>query len=53
MISLYHRSEDVFELPLMIHERFPDYKFYIRRREYIPAWDTVLVAVSDQAIKND
>ena len=48
MISLYHRSEDVFALPLMIHERFPDYKFYIRRREYIPAWDMVLVAVSDK-----
>ena len=49
MISLYHRSEDIFELPLMIHERFPDYRFYIRRREYIPAWDTVLVAVSDKS----
>ena len=48
MISLYHRSEDVFDLPLMIHERFPDYKFYVRRREYIPAWDMVLVAVSDK-----
>lgn len=48
MISLYHRSEDVFALPLMIHERFPDYKFYIRRREYIPAWDMMLVAVSDK-----
>ncbi|MBQ8409199.1 MAG: FkbM family methyltransferase [Clostridia bacterium] len=45
MVSLYHRSEDIFELPLMIHERFPDYKFYIRRREYIPAWDTALIAV--------
>ena len=29
----------------MIHERFPEYKFYIRRRQYIPAWDTVLIAV--------
>ena len=48
MISLYHRSEDMFALPLMIHERFPDYKFYIRKREYIPAWDTVLVAVKDE-----
>ena len=48
MISLYHRSEDVFALPLMIHEKFPDYKFYMRRREYIPAWDMVLVAVSDK-----
>lgn len=45
MISLYHRSEDVFELPLMIHEHFPEYKFYVRRRQYIPAWDTVLIAV--------
>ena len=48
MISLYHRSEDVFALPLMIYERFPDYKFYIRRREYIPAWDMVLIAVRNQ-----
>ena len=47
MISLYHRSRDIFELPLMIHERYPDYKLYIRRRDYVPAWDTVLVAVSE------
>lgn len=46
MVSLYHRSEDIFALPLMIHERFPDYRFFVRRREYIPAWDTVLIAVS-------
>ena len=52
MISLYHRSEDVFALPLMIHERFPDYKFYIRRREYVPAWDMVLIAVSDRTQKD-
>ena len=45
MVSLYHRSEDIFELPLLLCERFPDYKLYVRRREYIPAWDTVLVAV--------
>jgi len=43
-ISLYHKSGDIFELPLMIHERFPDYKLHIRRRKYIPAWDTVLIA---------
>lgn len=44
-ISLYHRSQDIFELPLLIHERFPEYKLYIRRRKYVPAWDTVLFAV--------
>ena len=48
MISLYHRSGDIFELPLMINELFPGYKFYIRRREYVPAWDTVLIAVCDE-----
>ncbi len=47
LISLYHRSEDIFELPLLIHEKHPDYKLYMRRREYIPAWDTVLIAVKE------
>lgn len=47
LISLYHRSEDIFELPLLIHEKYPEYKLYIRRREYIPAWDTVLLAVKE------
>lgn len=47
LISLYHRSEDIFELPLMLREKYPEYKFYIRRREYIPAWDTVLLAVKE------
>ncbi len=47
LISLYHRSEDIFELPLYIHKHYPEYKLYIRRREYIPAWDTVLIAVRE------
>jgi len=48
LVSLYHRSEDIFEIPLLIREKYPDYKFYIRRREYIPAWDTVLLAVKEK-----
>lgn len=48
LVSLYHRSEDIFELPLLLHKRYPDYKFYMRRREYIPAWDTVLLAVKEK-----
>ena len=46
-ISLYHKSEDLWELPLMIREIYPDYKLYIRRREYVPAWDTVLLAIKE------
>ena len=40
LVSLYHRSEDIFSLPLQIHQAFPAYKgFYLRRFGGIPAWD--------------
>ena len=40
LVSLYHRNEDLFALPLLIHERFPQYKqFYLRRMAGVPAWD--------------
>ena len=40
MVSLYHRNEDIFDLPILIHERFPQYKkFYLRRLKGVPAWD--------------
>ena len=45
LISLYHRSEDLFALPLQIHELNPDYKFYLRRFPYIPAWDLNLYCI--------
>ncbi|MCL2054903.1 MAG: FkbM family methyltransferase [Oscillospiraceae bacterium] len=40
--ALYHRNEDMFELPLLLHELNPRLKFYIRRPLYIPAWETNL-----------
>ena len=47
LVSLYHRSGDIFELPHMIHEMAPDYKLYLRRYPYIPAWDLNLLAVKE------
>jgi FkbM family methyltransferase len=44
MISLYHRNEDIFELPLLIKMLNPNYKLYIRHQLYIPAWETNLYA---------
>lgn len=44
-IAAYHRSEDFFELPLMIHSLCPDYRLYLRHHPYVPAWDTNLYAV--------
>lgn len=45
LLSLYHRSEDLYALPLLLHELFPDYKMYLRRFEYVPAWDINLYAI--------
>lgn len=45
LISLYHRNEDLFDLPLLIHQLNPEYKLYIRHELYIPAWETNLYAV--------
>lgn len=45
LVSAYHKSADVFELPLIIHEKFPEYKLYYRRYPYIPAWDLNLICV--------
>ncbi len=45
LISLYHRSEDMFALPLLVNELFPEYSLYLRRFEYIPAWDINLYAI--------
>ena len=40
LVSLYHRNEDIFDLPLLIKREFPAYRgFYMRRFAGIPAWD--------------
>ncbi len=45
LVSVYHRSEDIFALPIWINEHFPEYKLYLRKFRYIPAWDLNLYAV--------
>jgi FkbM family methyltransferase len=44
-ISIYHRNEDIFEIPLLIKNLNPEYNLYIRRLPYIPAWDTNCYAI--------
>lgn len=43
-VSLYHRSEDIFLLPALINHLNPNYKLYLRRGTYLPAWDINLIA---------
>lgn len=46
LVSAYHRSADIFELPLLLHEIEPSYKLYLRRYAYVPAWDLNLLAIA-------
>ena len=46
LVSLYHRSEDIFELPMLVKMINADYKLYLRRYRYIPAWDLNLICVT-------
>ncbi len=45
LVSVYHRSEDIFVLPLQIHKAHPSYRLYLRRHPYVPAWDLNLICV--------
>ena len=44
-IALYHRSEDIFTLPLLIHDINPNYRLYLRQHPHIPAWDLNLYGI--------
>ena len=39
-IAAYHRSEDLFHLPLLVQELCPGAKIYLRHFRCLPAWDT-------------
>ena len=45
LVSAYHKSEDIFALPLLVYKLNPDYKLYYRRYPYVPAWDLNLLCV--------
>ena len=45
LVSVYHRSEDLYRLPLLVKELYPDCGLYLRKLRYIPAWDLNLYAI--------
>ena len=46
LISLYHRSRDIFELINTVKARYPDYTLYLRRLRCLPAWEIDLICVN-------
>ena len=44
-VSLYHRTGDLIDLPVMIAERLGECKMYLRRPKCIPMWDLNLYVI--------
>jgi len=45
LVSLYHRTEDLYALPQMVLQLCPAYRLYLRRFRYVPAWDINLYCI--------
>ncbi len=43
LVSLYHRSRDLFSLVNYLREHHPTYKMYLRRLRCFPAWELDLI----------
>ena len=48
LVSLYHRSRDIFSLTNMIKEKYGFYKLYLRRLLCVPAWEVDLIAIPNK-----
>jgi len=45
LVSMYHKSEDMYTLPITVKKLNPNYRLFLRRLPYIPAWDLNLYAI--------
>ncbi len=45
VLACYHRSEDLFRLPLMLHELLPEHRLFLRRTPCFPCWELNLYAL--------
>ena len=45
LVSLYHRSRDIFDIINTLKSKYPDYKFYLRRLKCLPAWELDLIMI--------
>ena len=45
LVSLYHRSKDIYFLPKILSEKFEGYRYYLRRLKSVPAWELNLILI--------
>ena len=43
LVSLYHRSADIFAIPNYLYEKYPFYRMTLRRLRCLPAWEIDLL----------
>ena len=43
LVSLYHRSRDIFKIPNYIAKKYPFYRMVLRRLKCLPAWEIDLL----------
>ena len=46
-VAAYHRSEDLFDLPLLLAQLCENYRFHLVRAKGYPAWDIDIVAIPE------
>lgn len=47
LVSVYHRSRDLFFLINYMSEKYPFYRMYLRRLKCVPAWELNLILVTE------
>jgi hypothetical protein len=50
LISLYHRSRDVFSLFELLSEEVSGYSYYVRRLYSVPAWELDLIMIPNEIL---
>ncbi len=48
LVSVYHRSEDMFSLVIKINEILRNHKLFLRRKKCLPAWEISLLAIQSK-----
>lgn len=47
-VAAYHYDEDLFRLPQLLWDRVPEYKIYLRKHPYVPAWELNFLCVNEE-----
>ena len=46
-VAAYHYDRDIYELPLRLWQLVPEYKLYLRKHPYVPAWELNFFCISE------